>query len=48
LEISIIAYKNWVTGVNDVSGGDTSHITLTLFDKFFRAIHSVVERVKAR
>ena len=28
--------------------GDPSHITLTLFDKFCIAIHSVVERYKAR
>ena len=28
--------------------GDPLHITLTLFDKFCWAIHSVVERAKAR
>ena len=28
--------------------GDPSHTTLTLFDKFCIAIHSVVERYKAR
>ena len=28
--------------------GDPSHTTLTLFDKFRIAIHSVVERYKAR
>ena len=27
--------------------GDPSHTTLTLFDKFYWAIHSVVERHKA-
>ncbi len=28
--------------------GDPSHTTLTLFDRFYCAIHSVVERYKAR
>jgi len=28
--------------------GDPSHTTLTPIDRFFWAIHSVVERVKAR
>ena len=28
--------------------GDPSHTTLTLFDKFCIAIHSVVDRYKAR